>query len=197
MKSKLLLAVGIAAIGLAGWAVGQEVTATTDDTTAAPPPPPMRHPPNPLIIALDADKDGVLSAQEITNASVTLLTLDENGDGQLTRDELRPPPPLPPGDEKPGNPIMRLDTDGDGLVSLAEFSAKSQEMFKKIDTNGDGSISADEAAAAPPPPMGPRGPGGRGGPGGPDGGGCGKGKGNVGTEKPAVQGSGRGARRGR
>jgi hypothetical protein len=57
-----------------------------------------RPPPLPVITALDANQDGVISADEIANASTTLLTLDKNGDGQLTRDEFCPPPPAPNGD---------------------------------------------------------------------------------------------------
>lgn len=44
----------------------------------------------PVLIALDADKDGKISAKEIANASAALKTLDKNGDGELTEDELRP-----------------------------------------------------------------------------------------------------------
>jgi hypothetical protein len=40
--------------------------------------------------ALDADGDGIISAQEIANASAALKTLDKNNDGQLTPDEYRP-----------------------------------------------------------------------------------------------------------
>jgi hypothetical protein len=43
--------------------------------------------------ALDTNHDGTLDATEIANASASLKTLDKNGDGQLTRDELRPPRP--------------------------------------------------------------------------------------------------------
>jgi hypothetical protein len=52
-----------------------------------------RPPPSPIIAALDANHDGVIGADEIANASAALLTLDKNGDGQLTRDEYCPPPP--------------------------------------------------------------------------------------------------------
>lgn len=45
---------------------------------------------NPVVDALDADKDGTLSKAEIAAASTALLTLDKNGDGELTADELRP-----------------------------------------------------------------------------------------------------------
>lgn len=44
----------------------------------------------PLMAALDADNDGILSQEEIANASKALLTLDKNKDGQVTPDEYRP-----------------------------------------------------------------------------------------------------------
>jgi hypothetical protein len=47
----------------------------------------------PLMLALDANSDGDLSAAEISNAPASLLALDANKDGKLTRDELRPLPP--------------------------------------------------------------------------------------------------------
>ena len=50
-----------------------------------------RMPPPPLMEALDANHDGVIDAAEIANASAALKTLDKNGDGKLTQDELRPP----------------------------------------------------------------------------------------------------------
>ncbi len=61
---------------------------------------PQRPPPPPLVAALDADGDGVISAAEIANASAALLTLDKNGDGQLGPGEYmgRPPGDHPPGD---------------------------------------------------------------------------------------------------
>lgn len=47
-------------------------------------------PPHPLMETLDLDKDGKLSAEEIKKAPQSLLKLDKNGDGELTRDEVRP-----------------------------------------------------------------------------------------------------------
>jgi hypothetical protein len=44
----------------------------------------------PALIALDADKDGTLSASEIDNATAALTSLDKNGDGFLDREELEP-----------------------------------------------------------------------------------------------------------
>ena len=43
-----------------------------------------------LLFLFDTDKDGTLSAAEITAAPAALQALDKNGDGQLTSDEIRP-----------------------------------------------------------------------------------------------------------
>ncbi len=56
-------------------------------------------------------------------------------------------------DGRGGGMLQRLDTDGDGLVSLQEFQAAGQARFASLDADGDGFISADEFAA------GRRGPG--------------------------------------
>jgi hypothetical protein len=61
----------------------------------------------PVVTALDANKDGTLDATEIANASAALLTLDKNGDGQLTSDELMPARPEGqggPGGKRGGRP---------------------------------------------------------------------------------------------
>lgn len=45
---------------------------------------------DPLLAAIDSDKDGVLSAAEIKAAPAALRKLDKDGDGQLTRQEFMP-----------------------------------------------------------------------------------------------------------
>ncbi len=45
---------------------------------------------DPLAAALDADRDGAISAGEISAATNALRSLDANGDGQLTPEEVRP-----------------------------------------------------------------------------------------------------------
>jgi hypothetical protein len=44
----------------------------------------------PIMVALDTDKDGELSADEIAAAATTLLTLDKNKDGKISAEEMRP-----------------------------------------------------------------------------------------------------------
>ena len=60
-------------------------------------------PPPPLFMALDANHDGVIDADEITNAPAALKTLDKNGDGKLTQDELRPQRPPQDGGPESGD----------------------------------------------------------------------------------------------
>jgi hypothetical protein len=67
----------------------------------------FRPPPPPIIGVLDADRDHVISADEIKNASEALLKLDKNKDGKLTEDEFIGPPP-------PGAENRRGGRDGDG-----------------------------------------------------------------------------------
>jgi len=66
-----------------------------------------RRPVAPLFAALDVNKDGMLDATEIAQASENLRKLDKNGDGQITHDEVGPKGPKgpkgprPPRGEKP------------------------------------------------------------------------------------------------
>mgnify|MGYP000343437924 CR=1 FL=1 len=46
-----------------------------------------------VMLALDADGDGALSAGEISRASASIATLDADKDGKLVIDEVRPVPP--------------------------------------------------------------------------------------------------------
>lgn len=79
-----------------------------------PPPPPMQHRPNPLFDALDTNHDGVISAEEIANATASLKTLLKNGSDHLTREDLRPaggpPPPAPggPSTDEAGGPRPKV-----------------------------------------------------------------------------------------
>ncbi|MDZ4852304.1 MAG: EF-hand domain-containing protein [Pirellulaceae bacterium] len=61
----------------------------------------FRPPPNPVMEALDANHDQIISADEIQAATKSLLTLDKNGDGKLSFEECQPAFPRP-GDFRPG-----------------------------------------------------------------------------------------------
>jgi hypothetical protein len=166
MSQRIVFAIGLfVASGLAfAWAKPQDTPRPTRAGNAPPRPGPK------FIAALDTDRDGEISAEEIANAAESLQALDANGDGKLTPDEIgRGPqegpglsPPFPPPPPLHGGP-MHLDTDGDGVVSLDEFLVPAIDHFNHLDANGDGVIDEVEAANAGPPPMPgnpPHGPGG-------------------------------------
>jgi hypothetical protein len=115
MKKSTLAILAAAALGASGLYViaqadgpsqGDHPKRNADNSGQAGPqarrPMPPRHP---LEVALDANGDGIISADEIANAAAALKALDKNGDGQLTPEEYRPRFPghgaRPPGG--PGN----------------------------------------------------------------------------------------------
>ena len=85
--------------------------------------------------------------------------LDDDGDGLLSREELRG------ARERSGDRPRRrfpegIDTDGDGAVSLPELQAVrpqvTQERFERMDENGDGLITAEERRSRRDRPRGDR-----------------------------------------
>lgn len=112
-------------------------------------------PPFPVLLALDADHDGVISAKEIANASAALKKLDKNHDGKLTMDEIMGPRPDRggreggPGGQRP-NPaemvsrLMANDKNHDGKLAKAELPQRMQGMFSRADANHDGFLSKAE-----------------------------------------------------
>ncbi len=105
-----------------------------------------RPPPMPLVLALDVNHDGIFDSNEIASASAELLTLDKNGDGQLTTNEYMPPPP-PDADESfhpPRSPIVAaLDVNHDGIIDSNEIANASAELLT-LDKNHDGQLTPDE-----------------------------------------------------
>jgi hypothetical protein len=127
----------------------------------------------PLFDALDRDDDHKISADEIEGAPEALRELDLDGDGTLSREEMRPkppegapddgaeppagPPPEEDGDKpargprRPAPPLLTaLDADEDGELSAEEID-ESPESLAKLDTNEDGEITPRELKPARPP----------------------------------------------
>jgi EF hand len=120
----------------------------------------------PIMMALDADQDGTISANEIDLAVVALKKLDKNKDGKLTMDELMPSfegmPGGPGGFAGPGGPggfgggfggvspqdmvarLMEGDKDNDGYLSESELPERMRAMIGRADTDGDKKLSRDE-----------------------------------------------------
>jgi hypothetical protein len=65
------------------------------------PGPPLKRPVPPIIEALDLNKDGTITADELASASESLKTLDKDGDGTLSPAEIHPHGPPPPMGGKP------------------------------------------------------------------------------------------------
>ncbi len=135
--------------------------ANAQDEPGGPPPggrPPRPAPP--VITALDANHDHEIDATEIANAPAALKTLDKNGDGKLTPDELRPqfkprgpggpggpegegappPPPPPHGEGGPGSEGKGGPTGG--------HRPPAPPLINALDANHDGAIDATELANA-------------------------------------------------
>lgn len=116
----------------------------------------FRPPVPPLVAALDTDRDGEISAEEIANAATTLKTLDRNGDGKLTPEEIRPMPPRDgfgppegrgPDGRRPDGPRPEGDRprpDGERPNPRGGDAEAFLERFMSQDKNGDGKVSKDE-----------------------------------------------------
>lgn len=109
--------------------------------------------------ALDEDANGVVTQEEFLAGAPELPTAlerferrDANSDGVLTDDELsRPDRQGPPGDrQQHGRRFAMIDTDGNGTLSLAEFTEHRnamptpEERFYALDSDGDGALSDTE-----------------------------------------------------
>jgi Ca2+-binding EF-hand superfamily protein len=117
-----------------------------------------RHPPLPLIKALDVNHDGTIDATEIANASAALKTLDKNSDGQLTADEYLPAKPADAPADAPLPPmpliVKALDANSDGVIDASEI-ANASAALAKLDKNGDGKLTrAEFMGPRPHPPQG-------------------------------------------
>lgn len=142
-------------------------------------PPPRDQAPNTeladaLISALDADGDGAISSDELSNGLTSagssadsteiFSALDKNEDGSVSQDELAAslaPPPPPPQQVSSEELFSQLDADSDGSVSATELTSALQTsstsstntdtsaaLLKVLDSDSNGGVSSDELKAA-------------------------------------------------
>jgi EF-hand domain pair/EF hand len=147
MMGKMILSIGAAL--LASASVGAQ--------------PPGGHDP---MAMLDSDGNGSVSLAEFRqHAAGMFKKLDPDGDGRVTVAELRAHHDAmrshhrgpdgasgPPDGDRRGPPppprIEQADSDGDGVVTLAEFTAMVEKHFAAADANGDGGVTREEFRAA-------------------------------------------------
>lgn len=112
----------------------------------------------PFMTALDQNKDGTLSAEEISAASTALMKLDKNKDGKLDATELMPAPRSgrPPSGNTAGGAsntdafvgrLMERDKNKDGKISKEEAGEQMSRFFGSMDSNKDGYLDQEEMVA--------------------------------------------------
>lgn len=170
MKKQSIFSTALAVLFLAAAAIGQDTPgpeaargrspALRQQANGRPEFPALMAQRSPLMMALDADKDGILSASEIENASKALAKLDKDGDGALSPEELRPDFALMSRDGQPlagnGRPSQEMmarmfeqrDADKDGKLSGDEIPERMRENLSRIDENGDNAIDKSEMEKA-------------------------------------------------
>ncbi len=101
--------------------------------------------PSLIVAALDTNKDGDLSVEELANAPVALKSLDKNKDGKLAAEEMRPAPApviVPASDIV--SRLMEFDRNSDGKLALSELPARMKSLVKDADTNKDSVLTQSE-----------------------------------------------------
>ena len=108
----------------------------------------------PVLAALDADQDGVISKSEIKNAAAALKKLDKNGDGELDAEEMRPTRSEGgrgrggaqeggPGGER-GGPGGERGGPGGERGGRSAGAGGMMDRIMSQDKNKDGKLSKDE-----------------------------------------------------
>lgn len=162
MKHSLALLVAVSALISFTAVLQAQDTGTPPEHNGRPPrharaagPGPRRQHGPPIVAALDVNRDRAIDATELAGAPVALKTLDKNGDGQLTQEELGPlpPPHAPRPPRAPADPGDAADAATDDVPAAPDVEHTPPPMpvmplIKALDANADGLIDASEMANA-------------------------------------------------
>ena len=102
----------------------------------------------------DADGDGfVTPAEHAANARCMFEAMDADRDGRVTAAEMTAAhekvtgKPAQPGEMGSAEKIAVVDADKDGVLTAKEHADGSASMFGKMDTDGDGRLTPAEIEA--------------------------------------------------
>ncbi len=94
----------------------------------------------------DSNKDGVITQDEVDAVVVERFADIAGADGTMTLDEFRSA-----WTERSSRPqvraFQRLDRDGDGSVTQAEYDRASDRMFSRLDRDGNGELTRQARGA--------------------------------------------------
>jgi len=115
-----------------------------------------------ILIAMDADHDGIVSQKEMTKALAALRKVPKDKQGNITTPDKAATDPNAAGadaglaqgavaDGRNNNEVMgrfmQMDSNHDGVLSPNEVPPQQQVMLRAADTNRDGVIDATEMQA--------------------------------------------------
>jgi hypothetical protein len=93
---------------------------------------------NAMFAKLDANGDKVVDQAELDKAREAFHErMQKSADASGT------PMPQPDG-KRHGDFMKRIDANGDGKLTVEEFTAAGEQMFARLDDNGDGKLAKDE-----------------------------------------------------
>ena len=105
--------------------------------------------------ALDTNADGKVTLSEFQagRGGQMMAHLDSNKDGRLSKDEFSARPRKGQAEGRPGKGADRmwsgLDADSDGFASRAEMDSLLANRFKRMDTDNDGVLTMAELQTGP------------------------------------------------